>query len=342
MHGIVLPAFYHQHCHIPTRNSPSTEFVPTMSKDGSTFTARDIELLAAAMSCTKAPVEVDYKAFAEKGKFKNAASAKASWNSLKKKLEKIGSGGSVAAAPDIEEAPTTDMKGDKKRMASESVDEDKDEDGEKPKTESSKKAPANKKALNPCNGEFGMLSKKCTRCVQAKKRCIAVEPVLFSALNVTVRARNAHVRAMRGDIVVGTGSTRAAAREAGDELTAKLRVLDRNRNRMMREQVTTGRSHPVTADVAGGPDSTLQLQRLHRGVLALVEIGKLFLGTLGVDTSSVDRILNVNWPDPDLANEVATTIAKDTTAAVGHEDEGEDLPDAPVKYETEEDEDWSE
>jgi len=55
-------------------------------ESGGGFTTRDLELLAAAMSCTKSPVEVDYKLFAEKGGFKNAASAKASWNGLKKKM----------------------------------------------------------------------------------------------------------------------------------------------------------------------------------------------------------------------------------------------------------------
>ncbi|TKA76761.1 hypothetical protein B0A55_03637 [Friedmanniomyces simplex] len=62
------------------------------TKEKGTFTPRDFELLVGAMSCSKAPIEVDYKKFAEMFEFKNPASAKATWNSLKKKLNKMSEG----------------------------------------------------------------------------------------------------------------------------------------------------------------------------------------------------------------------------------------------------------
>lgn len=74
------------------------------------FTPRDFDLLRAAMQSTKTPIEVrccsesirgmlradccqiDYKGFAERAGLGGAASAKASWHGLKKKLEKAGEG----------------------------------------------------------------------------------------------------------------------------------------------------------------------------------------------------------------------------------------------------------
>ncbi|KAK4545546.1 hypothetical protein LTR36_002896 [Oleoguttula mirabilis] len=97
----------------------------TTKQDGNTFTARDFELLAAAMQCTKVPVEVDYKLFAEKVGFKGTPSAKASWNTLKKKLQKFSeSGSSVAPSLTITPAdnPEKASKGSKKRKASDEDD----------------------------------------------------------------------------------------------------------------------------------------------------------------------------------------------------------------------------
>lgn len=44
---------------------------------------------------TLTPLQVDYKLFAQKFGFKGPPSAKASWNALKKKLQKMNSGGTV-------------------------------------------------------------------------------------------------------------------------------------------------------------------------------------------------------------------------------------------------------
>jgi len=87
----------------------------TVKPEGNALTARDLELLAAVFNCTKAPVEVcspfivldhscnadnnqvDYARYAEKVGLKNAASGKASWHALKKKLDKpAGSGGGMS------------------------------------------------------------------------------------------------------------------------------------------------------------------------------------------------------------------------------------------------------
>ncbi|KAI7238462.1 hypothetical protein KC330_g2549 [Hortaea werneckii] len=79
-------------------------------ESNSGFTARDLDLIAAAIQSTKAPVEIDYKVFAEKAGLGGAPSAKASWHGLKKKMEKLNGAASPCSTPN-EKAD----KGSKKR-----------------------------------------------------------------------------------------------------------------------------------------------------------------------------------------------------------------------------------
>lgn len=52
-----------------------------------TFTERETKMMATAMHCTKAPVEIDYQKFADAFGFKNANSARVAWFGVKKKIE---------------------------------------------------------------------------------------------------------------------------------------------------------------------------------------------------------------------------------------------------------------
>ncbi|RMZ14241.1 hypothetical protein D0862_02095 [Hortaea werneckii] len=98
---------------------------PKEKKESSSgFTARDLDLLAAAIQSTKAPVEIDYKVFAEKAGLGGAPSAKASWHGLKKKMEKLNGGGVAVASPGGTPNEKTE-KGSKKRK----VDDDGDDEG---------------------------------------------------------------------------------------------------------------------------------------------------------------------------------------------------------------------
>ncbi|KAI7286872.1 hypothetical protein KC345_g925 [Hortaea werneckii] len=100
---------------------------PNEKKESSSgFTARDLDLLAAAIQSTKAPVEIDYKLFAEKAGLGGAPSAKASWHGLKKKMEKLNGGGVVAVASPGGTPSEKAEKGSKKRK----VDDVEVEDGE--------------------------------------------------------------------------------------------------------------------------------------------------------------------------------------------------------------------
>ncbi|KAI6889629.1 hypothetical protein KC360_g169 [Hortaea werneckii] len=103
---------------------------PKEKKESSSgFTARDLDLLAAAIQSTKAPVEIDYKVFAEKAGLGGAPSAKASWHGLKKKMEKLNGGGGVAVASPSGAPDEKAEKGSKKRKVHEVDEEDGEGDG---------------------------------------------------------------------------------------------------------------------------------------------------------------------------------------------------------------------
>ncbi|KAK3675265.1 hypothetical protein LTR78_004775 [Recurvomyces mirabilis] len=115
---------------------------------GASFTALDFQHLATAMTCTKSPIEVDYKLYAEKAGFKNAASAKASWNGLKKKIEKVGGGATVSRSHTITDSAENSKKGGKggkKRKGVEGSDDGEGIGDGETKNSSSKKGPAKKK-----------------------------------------------------------------------------------------------------------------------------------------------------------------------------------------------------
>ncbi|RMY56784.1 hypothetical protein D0865_03456 [Hortaea werneckii] len=116
--------------------------MPPKEKKESTsgFTARDLDLIAAAIQSTKAPVEIDYKVFAEKAGLGGAPSAKASWHGLKKKMEKLNGGG-VAG----ESLRMGAEKGSKKRKIDDVDDEGGEGDG-KEETPTGKAAKKGRKA----------------------------------------------------------------------------------------------------------------------------------------------------------------------------------------------------
>ncbi|KAI7221637.1 hypothetical protein KC333_g1567 [Hortaea werneckii] len=120
--------------------------MPPKEKKESTsgFTARDLDLIAAAIQSTKAPVEIDYKVFAEKAGLGGAPSAKASWHGLKKKMEKLSGGGVAVASPGGTPNEKAE-KGSKKRKADDADDEGGEEDG-KEETPTGKAAKKGRKA----------------------------------------------------------------------------------------------------------------------------------------------------------------------------------------------------
>ncbi|GAB1735095.1 hypothetical protein NU219Hw_g163t1 [Hortaea werneckii] len=120
---------------------------PKEKKESSSgFTARDLDLLAAAIQSTKAPVEIDYKVFAEKAGLGGAPSAKASWNGLKKKMEKLNGGAGAVASPGGTPNEKTE-KGSKKRKVDDDGDNEGGEGDGKEETPTGKAAKKGRKAV---------------------------------------------------------------------------------------------------------------------------------------------------------------------------------------------------
>ncbi|KAH0363561.1 hypothetical protein KCU65_g7303, partial [Aureobasidium melanogenum] len=54
------------------------------------LSARDVEVLATAFQCLKTPAEIDFDKLAERAGYKNASSARACFQDIKKKLRAVG------------------------------------------------------------------------------------------------------------------------------------------------------------------------------------------------------------------------------------------------------------
>ncbi|KAK6436402.1 hypothetical protein LTR95_007409 [Oleoguttula sp. CCFEE 5521] len=141
-----------------------------------------------------------------------------------------------------------------------------------------------------CDADFGPFATKCTRCVSGKHACVATDQALVPFLNDAVRARAALARNLRDDDAPDAGLLRAA-RVAADTFTTKLKVFDRNRNKLAGD-----RASPRKAGTSGAPAgrntdvSTLEMQSLRRGVLALVEVGKIAVGLAGATPARLARV----------------------------------------------------
>ncbi|KAK5110409.1 hypothetical protein LTR85_001034 [Meristemomyces frigidus] len=151
-------------------------------------------------------------------------------------------------------------------------------------------------SANPCDGSFGLFAKKCSRCATQRHACVAVEPPMFPSLNTTVRGREAHAKSLVDGDEEEQESTRAAAEEARRAMVEQLKAMHRNRNRITGDRTTPRKPRARAAPAGTNADTLLELQSLRRGVLALVEVGKLGLRHLGVDTAGVDNILGVDAP----------------------------------------------
>ncbi|TKA68644.1 hypothetical protein B0A55_11826 [Friedmanniomyces simplex] len=172
---------------------------------------------------------------------------------------------------------------------------------------------------NPCNANFGVFAKKCRRCANGKHECVAVEAPMFAQLNITMAARSAHATALMLDDEAQAERTLDAASHHTAKLLDQLKTFNRNRNKMVGDTKTPTRAR---AAPAAGVSSAmlLEVQRLRRAALAGVELGKLALQHLGVDTTSVDDILG-----PDSAFGLAP-VARSDPEDEESEDEASPVP----------------
>lgn len=103
-----------------------------------------------------------------------------------------------------------------------------------------------------------------------------MEKPLYPHLNTAVRVREAYARSMNRALDEDEQQElRQAALDAGDALTAALKTFDRNRSKVVGDQVTPRKVRAGAAPAASSGQDTLELQGIRRGVLGLVEVGKL-------------------------------------------------------------------
>ncbi|KAM0717142.1 hypothetical protein Q7P37_006994 [Cladosporium fusiforme] len=90
---------------------------PKSSAASSALTERDIGVLLAVLKANKTLIELDYDFLAGSLGLKNAASARAAWHGLKKKLDGIAGAGADADAGANADADVGEPKTKKKRKA---------------------------------------------------------------------------------------------------------------------------------------------------------------------------------------------------------------------------------
>ena len=72
--------------------------------------------------------------------------------------------------------------------------------------------------------------------------------------------------------------TKMEAEEAGRRLIERLRRLDRNRSRVVGDKPTPRKRGAAANPTPSSTDQLLELQSIRRGILGLVEVGKLVSG----------------------------------------------------------------
>jgi hypothetical protein len=110
-------------------------------------------------------------------------------------------------------------------------------------------------------------------------------------LNATILARRAHARSMMGDDEEEQQRTEAALNTAADTLVARLNVFNRNRNRVTGDRTTPRKARAGAAQAVSNEEQLLELQSMRRGVLALVEVGKLVSSSIQHCCSHLPRML---------------------------------------------------
>lgn len=129
----------------------------------------------------------------------------------------------------------------------------------------------------PCDGQFGVLARKCTVCARSRHKCVEVEQVLYPQLRTVVAARDAHVAAVRSSNTAEQQEQQQKFSDACDSLVAALDRLDRNRSKVIGDRRTPRKSFAGAASASSSAFEEarlLELQSLRRSILALVAVGK--------------------------------------------------------------------
>ena len=115
----------------------------------------------------------------------------------------------------------------------------------------------------PCDGTFGAFAKKCWRCAKSHHKCLPLDVELYPHWNRLIRA----VRDPEEDL--------DEIADAKASLTASLKALNVNRNKLVGDRPSPRKRTAVAAFAAPADQNVVELQSIRRACLALVEVGKL-------------------------------------------------------------------
>jgi hypothetical protein len=151
---------------------------------------------------------------------------------------------------------------------------------------------------NPYNIQVGAFAKKCTKCATSRHACVLVEQPLWDTLKNLKSARAAHARAQRdADDQEEMDQRQQRAVDLGQQLIDELKAFDHNRKNFAGDcskprKRRRGASHADTNE-----DLIDEVQSIRRGILALIEVGKV-------------RVHSGASPTPDqLANHIRSSCA---------------------------------
>jgi len=129
---------------------------------------------------------------------------------------------------------------------------------------------------NPCNIMVGHLAKKCTKCATGRHPCVLVEQPLWDTLKQVKIAREAHATAQRDANDQEEMDTRAQrATELGQQLIDELKQYNHNRKNFAGDRAMPRKRRGGAAQAGSNDETLAELQSIRRGILALVEVGKV-------------------------------------------------------------------
>jgi hypothetical protein len=129
---------------------------------------------------------------------------------------------------------------------------------------------------NPCNIQVGAFAKVCTKCATGRHACVLVEQPLWDTLKNLKSARAAHARAQRdADDQEEMDQRQQRAVDLGQQLIDELKAFDHNRKNFAGDRSKPRKRRRGASHADTNEDLMDEVQSIRRGILALVEVGKV-------------------------------------------------------------------
>lgn len=121
----------------------------------------------------------------------------------------------------------------------------------------------------------GLGTKKCSYCRRSRHPCDPLPPALYPALNATIRAHEAWQTTLSNESDEQAQRTAEAAFDARFKQWQEvdLKMYHTNKNKFTGD-TPKGRKRSAAAAFGGEESVVLEMQKMRRGIFALVEVGK--------------------------------------------------------------------